>query len=341
MEYIVLSIVLLAGMFIYFRIAYHFNIVDKPNHRSSHSTVTLRGGGVVWWLAAIVFVAFHPHEFNWYFKIGLTLIALVSFYDDISSARLSVRLLTHLAAMSLIFLMAGVYGALPWWLILMGYVLFVGIINAWNFMDGINGITGLYSLAVLGALQYVNLTQVAFVNPNRIWYPMIASVVFLFFNYRKKARCFAGDVGSVSIAFWTSTLLLLLMIRSGSLIWLGFMMVYGVDTVLTIIHRLYLGQNIFEAHRLHFYQVMANEQKMDHRLVSVIYFVVQLVVSSAIIAFYPIIGWWIFFVTALALSSIYMLKFKLTKTQYATSQQSVIRPDFRKGAGQPSPQNES
>lgn len=96
--------------------------------------------------------------------------------------------------------------------------MFIGIVNAYNFMDGINGITGLYTIAVLLPLMYVNHK----VEPLSIWiclfYPLIASVVFLFFNFRKRAKCFAGDVGSVSIAFWIVTLLLLLIIRTNNLI---------------------------------------------------------------------------------------------------------------------------
>ena len=112
---------------------------------------------------------------------------------------------------------------------MIGYIVFIGIVNAYNFMDGINGITGLYSIAVLASLQYVNLTYGSFVHPDLIWYPMLASVVFLFFNFRKRARCFAGDVGSVAIAFWIVTLLLLLIVKTENLIWLGFLMVYGVN----------------------------------------------------------------------------------------------------------------
>jgi UDP-N-acetylmuramyl pentapeptide phosphotransferase/UDP-N-acetylglucosamine-1-phosphate transferase len=130
------------------------------------------------------------------------IIAGVSFWDDVSNVSQRVRLLFHLLAMSCAFYMAGVYGNLPWWAIVIGYIGFIGTVNAYNFMDGINGITGLYSLAVLGSLQYVNFNFGGFVNDDLIWYPMIASVVFLFFNFRGRAKCFAGDVGSVAIAFW-------------------------------------------------------------------------------------------------------------------------------------------
>lgn len=312
MQYIILTLILLIGITIYFQIANYYNIIDKPNERSSHTSVTLRGGGVVYWMAASVFLFFYHQPADWLFYAGLTLIALISFWDDIKGATPLVRLVFHLAAMSLVFLMAGVYALFPWWAVVLGYIVFIGIINAWNFMDGINGIKGLYSLAVLAGLQYVNLVQLPFVNPAMIWYPMVASAVFLFFNFRKMARCFAGDVGSVSIAFWVVTLMLMLMMETQSLIWIGFMMVYGVDSVLTILHRLWLRQNIFEAHRLHFYQILANERKIPHRVVSVVYFGVQLLVSFSLIFLYPFMGWWIFTLLAVILTSAYMLKFKLT-----------------------------
>jgi len=165
----------------------------------------------------------------------------------------------------------------------------------------------------LASLQYVNLSYGNFVHPDLIWYPMIASAVFLFFNFRKRARCFAGDVGSVTIAFWIVTLLLILIIKTENLIWIGFLMVYGVDTVMTILHRIYLKQNIMEAHRLHFYQILANEKKVPHRLVSLIYFTVQLLCSALIIILYPVMGWWILIILAILLILIYSFKFKFVK----------------------------
>src|SRR5690606_36580443 len=87
---------------------------------------------------------------------------------------------------------------------------------------------------------------------------------------------FAGDVGSICIAFWVVFLIGYLIIESGNPVYILFLSVYGVDTVLTIIHRLFLKQNIFEAHRLHFYQILANEQKVSHLVVSTVYAVLQL-----------------------------------------------------------------
>jgi len=310
-SYFIVLVLLLAAELFYFRIADRFNIIDKPNERSSHNYITIRGGGIIWWVAALLYLLFHFSSQGLWFFAGITLIAGVSFVDDIVTLGQRVRLLFHLLAMSCAFYLAGVYGIYPWWAIVIGYIIFIGIVNAYNFMDGINGITGLYSIAVLASLQYVNLTYGNFVQPDLIWYPMLASVVFLFFNFRKRARCFAGDVGSVAIAFWIVTLLLLLIVKTENLIWLGFLMVYGVDAVMTILHRVYLKQNIMEAHRLHFYQILANEKRMPHRLVSVIYFTVQLLCSAVIIQLYPVMGWGIFVILLLLLMGLYLLKFRM------------------------------
>lgn len=308
----VFAILFIAELF-YFWIANNFNIIDKPNERSSHDYITIRGGGIIYWVAAVLYLIFNPSVQAGWFLVGITLIAGVSFWDDVQNLGQKVRLLFHLLAMSCAFYLANVYGIYPWWAIIIGYILFIGIVNAYNFMDGINGITGLYSIAVLASLQYVNLTFENFVNPDLIWYPMIASTVFLFFNFRKRAKCFAGDVGSVGIAFWIVTLQLLLIIKTNNLIWLGFLLVYGVDVVMTILHRLYLKQKIMEAHRLHFYQILANERKIDHRLVSTMYFVVQLLCSALIVVLYPTFGWWILVILSIVLISIYFIKFKIKK----------------------------
>lgn len=309
--YLIVLVLLLAAELFYFRIADRFNIIDKPNERSSHNYITIRGGGIIWWVAALLFLLFHFSSSSLWFFAGITLIAGVSFWDDVQGLGQKVRLLFHLLAMSCAFYLAGVFGIYPWWAIVIGYIVFIGIVNAYNFMDGINGITGLYSIAVLASLQYVNLSYGNFVHPDLIWYPMIASVVFLFFNFRKRARCFAGDVGSVAIAFWIVTLLLLLIIKTENLIWLGFLMVYGVDAVMTILHRLWLKQNIMEAHRLHFYQILANEKRVPHRLVSLIYFTLQLLCSALIIVLYPVMGWGIFVIILLVLMGLYMIKFPM------------------------------
>lgn len=313
MIYLLVIALLFVAELLYFRIADKYNIIDKPNERSSHTRITLRGGGIIYWVAALLYVLFNPSETAGWFLAGITLMAGVSFWDDIKGLGQKIRLLFHLLAMTCAFYLANVFGVYPWWAIVIGYIVFIGIVNAYNFMDGVNGITGLYTLAVLLPMLYVNNCVRTFTENDFLLFPLLASVVFLFFNFRKRAKCFAGDVGSVGIAFWIVTLLLLLIIKTQSLIWIGFLLVYGVDTVCTILHRLYLKQNIMEAHRLHFYQILANECKMDHRKVSLIYFTTQLICSTLIITLYPTLGWWIFLILAVTLVAIYGMKFRLMK----------------------------
>ncbi|MDR2853789.1 MAG: glycosyltransferase family 4 protein, partial [Prevotellaceae bacterium] len=267
LQYFFVTIALLLGTFVYFRIANRFNIIDKPNERSSHNYITIRGGGIVFWLAAMLY-AIPNLTSNLFFIVGLSLISAVSLWDDISSLPNKVRVVIHFLSISLVFYGLNLFSVLPCYMIVAAYVFFVGILNAYNFMDGINGITGLYSLVILISLQYINCQIVKFSSPEFINYAIEACVVFLFFNFRKRAKCFAGDIGSMAISFWIVTLLIMLIIKTNSVVWLMFLAVYGADTILTIIHRIYLKQNIFEAHRLHFYQILANEKHLPHRLVA-------------------------------------------------------------------------
>ena len=110
---------------------------------------------------------------------------------------------------------------------------------------------------------------------------LISVLVFNFFNFRPRARCFAGDVGSVSMAFIVLYVLGTLILKTGDLSWIVFLAVYGVDSVLTIVHRLMLKENIFGPHRKHAYQIMANELKIPHVVVSTVYAVLQVAIGAA------------------------------------------------------------
>jgi UDP-N-acetylmuramyl pentapeptide phosphotransferase/UDP-N-acetylglucosamine-1-phosphate transferase len=311
MEYTILGILLMIIMLLYFKVADKFNIIDKPNQRSSHTEITLRGGGIIFWFSALLYFVQHFQD-NYFFITGITLVSLVSFWDDIQNLSNKIRISVHFISITLIFYDLGLFNLVPVLGVIIAYVLAIGLINAYNFMDGINGITGLYTLVVMGLLLYVNTKIQLFTDGNFIKYAMIASLVFLFFNYRKKAKCFAGDVGSIAIAFWIIYLVLKLILITNSVIWLLFLAIYGVDAICTILHRLYLKQNIFEAHRLHLYQVLSNEYKIQHRLVSLYYALAQIVISVLVIYFYQKVQdliLFVFIITPLLL--IYTLKFYL------------------------------
>lgn len=279
--YAIILVLLFVVELFYFKIADKCNIIDKPNLRSSHTSITLRGGGIIFLISAWIWAAFFGLAYPW-FLMGLTAIAGISFVDDIHSVSNRIRLIVQFAAMMLMFQDFGILNPESWWMVVIALILCVGIINAYNFMDGINGITGGYSLAVLLPLIYLN-SKLGFVENSFLVVVLMGVLVFNFFNFRKKAKCFAGDVGSVGIAFIILFALGKLILLTGNFTYILLLAVYGVDSVLTIVHRIMLHENIGEAHRKHVYQLMANELKIPHMVVSIIYMCLQLVVSFGLI----------------------------------------------------------
>lgn len=291
MEYLIIIVILFALELFYFKIADKYNIIDKPNHRSAHSEITLRGGGVIFPIAFLLYAASYFFRENsilspqnyLIFGIGLLAICTISFIDDILDLSSKIRLVFHFLSVSLLLYFINAFQLLPIWAIPFLYILIIGILNAYNFMDGINGITGLYSMVILGSLLYVNQYVIEFTDVNFIIYPLIACLVFLFFNFRKKAKCFMGDVGSMGIVFWIIALIGLLILKTENFKYLFFLTIYGVDVVFTILERLKLKENIFEAHRRHLYQLFANEKKVSHLIISSFYAMIQLLINVFLI----------------------------------------------------------
>lgn len=285
--YFFIFVLLLVAELVYFRIANKCNIIDKPNERSSHSTIVLRGGGIIFLIGAWVWSAFFGFEYPW-FLAGLTLVAGVSFVDDIHSLPDSVRLVAQFAAAAMAFYQLGMLHWSMWWVVLVALIVYVGATNVINFMDGINGITAGYALAVLVPLLLVNGEE-RFVESSLIITTITSALVFCFFNFRPKgkAKCFAGDVGSIGIAFIMLFLLGIVIMKTGDITWLIFLLVYGVDGCLTIVHRIMLHENLGEAHRKHAYQIMANELKIGHVKVTSLYMVMQLAVSLGFVYLCP------------------------------------------------------
>lgn len=262
MKFAIIFFLLIIFELAYFRVADRFNIIDKPNMRSSHTSITLRGGGIIFLFGAWLYAAFFGFEYAWLLG-GLTLIGLVSFVDDIHSLPDSARLVVQFIAMFLMFYQFGILNWGDWWIVLIALIVCVGITNAYNFMDGINGITGGYSLAVLAPMIYLNIKD-GFIDMPYLYVTGLSLLVFCFFNFRKKAKCFAGDVGSITIAFILLFALGKLILQTGDFAYIIFLAVYGADAILTICHRIQLHENLGEAHRKHAYQLMANELKMPH-----------------------------------------------------------------------------
>lgn len=282
---ILISIVILFSVeLLYFRLANRYNIIDKPNHRSSHKNVTIRGGGIIFALALLLYPLYGGLIYP-YFLFGLFAISFISFIDDIKSVNNKVRITIHLVAVALLFFQLHMF-VLPFYWIVLALIFVIGTINAINFMDGINGITGAYGLVTLGTLYYINST-VSFTTTGFLIVSILSVIVFNFFNFRKKAKCFAGDVGSVSLAFVIVFFILQLIIKTQNLSYFLLLLVYGLDTFTTIIFRLIRKENIFEAHRSHFYQFWTNEKGVSHLLIASLYSLIQLLIN-VLLAFFKL-----------------------------------------------------
>lgn len=274
-EYITLGLFLLAFEYAYFIFAKRLRIVDRQHHQSSHSGVIVRGGGVVFYMAFLIWSL--SHDLRWGGGLlGLTIMAVVSFADDVHSISPRIRLICQFIAILVMFDHSGLLRN-SFHVIIILAIACVGTMNIYNFMDGINGMTGGYSLIVALALLYVNANMVHFAPQSLILYVIMAIVIFNLFNFRSRAKCFAGDVGSLSIGFIIVYFVLVLAIKGHSMSWIVMFSVYLVDGGMTILHRILLRENLMKPHKKHVYQIMANELKMPHLVVSGIYMGLQAV----------------------------------------------------------------
>ena len=311
--YGIIFVILLALELAYFKIADKFNIIDKPNERSSHSTIVLRGGGIIFLLSLWIWSAFFGFQYLWVL-LAVSLIAGVSFIDDIRSLPDSVRLVAQFIAMVMMFYQLDILHWDMWWIVFLALIVCVGASNVINFMDGVNGITGAYAMASLLPLALLNST-IGFVDQSFIYVVILADVVFCLFNFRPKgkAKCFAGDVGSIGVAYILLFMIGSLVLATGDVTYLIFLLVYGVDGVLTICHRILLHENLGEAHRKHAYQLMANELKVGHVKVSSLYAIMQLVISLGFIYLCPetMAAHWIYLVSVIIILAIAYILFKI------------------------------
>ena len=277
MEYIGLLILFIGIELIYFKIADKYNIIDKPNSRSSHTTITIRGGGVLFPIA--ICIACLLGYVSWEIAVAVALVAVVSFIDDIKPLSQLPRFASHVIAVGLVFYDLNLFAQAVWLLPII-FVLMIGWVNAFNFMDGINGITVLYALAAI--------ISFAFLPGNENSLPLmiimgLSCFVFGLFNVRKKAKTFAGDVGSISMALFLGYLMIKTIIETGQLGFILFFSVYGIDAIITIVSRIIKKENIFKPHRSHLYQYLANEQGYSHVVVALLYAGIQLIINAFVI----------------------------------------------------------
>jgi len=262
-------------------IAKKLQLTDAPSLRSSHKEITITAAGFIFPIAFFLPLAYTGEFIHYRSTLtGLLLISLVSFSDDLKSVHPVIRVTVQVIAVSLLLWQTGGLFKMKPWQILPGFILVVGIINSYNFMDGINGMNALYSISLIGILWLLRASGIVILPVPAVFYSLMSALLaFSFFNVRKKAICFSGDVGSISIAYLVSLMIIQVMIATDSAVWIFLFGVYGLDSVGTIVLRLIRREKVWLPHRTHFYQFLVNEKKYPHVLVSFIYAISQFILS--------------------------------------------------------------
>lgn len=275
MIYLLIFLVLLLIMLIYIKIAHRYEFFDLPNNRSSHTIPTVVGGGIIFPIMVLIWSLTFDHS-EWFFVTSVILISIVGYIDDVLSLSPLTRLIIQFISAILLLIE---FNFMSYSIVLVTFtmVLIVGWLNTFNFLDGINGISVLYSSSILvGILLFNDYTH--FIPLNLIYLTGISLLVFGFFNLRIKAKMFMGDVGSLSLGLILSYFLLKLILNTGRWDFILFFSVYGIDSILTIVDRISMRQNIFNAHRNHLYQNLTNDLDLPHLFVSFLYFFIQLMI---------------------------------------------------------------
>ncbi len=297
--YLFILTILFALELLYIRVAERFGVVDNPNSRSSHRQSTVRGGGIVFVFSSVIYFLWSGGSYPW-FLAGMAIIAAVSFADDLRGAPIWFRLVGQFAGSALIMHGMGLFVG-PMWLWCGIAIACVAFVNAYNFMDGINGSAGLYTFVTLATLAVLN-ERIGFVDSRFIYVAGLGCAVFCFFNVRNNPRCFAGDVGSLSMGTIILFALLNLIVTQGNMAWLVLVSVYGTDAGLTIVRRMLLRENILKPHRMHVYQILCNECGHDHIAVASSYAGVQLAINVGAV-FLPV-NLYVYFAAVVAVLSV-------------------------------------
>lgn len=277
----------LSGRFII--LARRYQLFDLPNHRSSHTQPTPRGGGMAIAVsvlsACVVFQYYDPvpsfESRSGFVLICASLIAVISFVDDLRGLSVAVRLsLQGLLSLVLVFLVGPIPlgDALPIGLsILFSCIALMWLLNLYNFMDGIDGLAACEGIVVCLAAA-VLLINNAEGSVLALTIALGGSALgFLIWNW-SPAKLFMGDSGSVFLGFAIGGLALLTTQREVLTIsvWLILLAAFIADASYTLMRRLFRGQNIFQAHRNHAYQVLA-DRWASHAKVTSLYMCINII----------------------------------------------------------------
>ena len=306
--YIYLFLILLLAEAVYYALAKTLKIGVDANYRSSHTGFQLTGGGIVFIIALIACVCFYPKLFGHHsvFIIGAILLAIVSFIDDIHNISPSFRLIVQIAVVGATFHQYLFNGNYDIFILIMLFG--IGFVNAFNFMDGISGITGSYSIVALVSLYY-SFSQHPAGGPylTLTMTLVVAAIVFCIFNFQRRSMLFCGDVGAITMGFMLTYLMVNLIFITHDPTAITLFIVYGIDTSLTILQRIFKGDDIMQPHRLHLYQILVNQWGFSHAMVSTIYSATQFAINLAYFMIPTSYHWTYLISLAIILPTIYFV----------------------------------
>lgn len=310
-KYSIITIILILLEVAYFPIAKRFHIGNEVTPRSSHNKFIITGAGFIFYISAILFYIFFNSKLPVSFPvmlIGASILAIISFYDDIKNLTPWLRLIIQIAVVAITFNQIFFDGYYEIYLLLL--ICGVGFINAYNFMDGINGILVGYSIVTLSTILYcyVIVTDSPTCGMIQFIIPLIIStVIFGIMNFRSTAKCFSGDVGAIVMGFFILYLMAELILRTSEASYIIFLIVYAIDTVFTIFQRLFAGENIFLPHRHHLYQILANQWGIKHYKVSIYYASTQLFINIVYLLIPDDFKWSYFIIITTILTIVYFV----------------------------------
>lgn len=213
-----------------------------------------------------------------YFLFAFSMLAIVNWLDDLYDIHSGWRLIAQFLSVSFLVMEFDLISSYwsPFFL-----VIAVGVVNAYNFMDGINGMSGVYGLALFIPLTLILPFQTADVG--LILLVMAFLVVFLVFNFRRSATVILGDVGSVTLGFLVLFYSLQCFKNYDIYLLMSFSMLFLLDTGLTLFERMLKFENVFQSHKGHLYQLLVHRKGWDQRWVALGYGLVQLSINISLI----------------------------------------------------------
>ena len=274
------------GAWIINRWGYVFGLVDRPNDRSSHDSPTAKDGGIGI-LAAFIFASM-VLKIAFTFWVPAAFLALLSLWGDKFDLSPKIRLPLQFIAAA-IFIQLSVFSFQSSALLFIFLVVFiVATANGYNFMDGINGIASITGIVGFGLLAAFNVLSGGDSSLSVLSICIALSCLgFLPFNI-PKAKVFMGDVGSILLGFVFAGIVVMLSKSFLDFVcFVGFLFPFYADEFVTMVKRIKEGENLFKAHRRHFYQLLVNEMGIAHWKVSIGYGFLQLIVGLSILFIRP------------------------------------------------------